>query len=75
MGSVSALEEERPARTRGVKLKVRKKSKEEKDRKREKRKGTNESWNVETIWILSPLIPFFIPPEGATAVASFRFNL
>ena len=31
------------------------------EREREKRKGTNESWNAETIWILSPLIPFFIP--------------
>jgi len=66
MGSVSASEKERPARNRGVKLEVRKKCKEEKDRERErerekKRKGTNESWNAETIWILSPLIPFFIP--------------
>jgi hypothetical protein len=32
MGPVSALEKGRPARNRGVKLKVRKKSKEEKDR-------------------------------------------
>jgi hypothetical protein len=25
---------------------------------------TNKSWNAETIWILSPLIPFFIPLEA-----------
>jgi hypothetical protein len=37
------------------------------------KRGTNKIWNAETIWILSPLIPFFIPhPEGATLLASFR---
>jgi hypothetical protein len=35
-------------------VKVAKKSKDTK-------KETNKGWNAETIWILSPLIPFFIP--------------
>jgi hypothetical protein len=38
--------------------KVRKKSRDKKE------KGTNKSWNAETIWILSPPIPFFIPTKA-----------
>lgn len=61
MAFVSVLERERERErlqemgNSKADVKVRKKSRDKKG------KRTNKSWNAETIWILSPLIPFFIP--------------